>query len=535
MAASSAMRFAAGFALSSIVLGVAGCGGGGGGGGGDTFSSVLSGARVVPAVTTSNTGTFSARSRAEGPSIEFTVIHTAQNMTGAKLRGPADAGQEGPVLFDLLANGVVTRDFDPQRAGPPPIRIDAECFDDECEFIDEMRHGHVYVEIETGSHPDGELRGQIVVAIDGELDLEFTGATMTVIDGIPLEQVERDAAQVLIRSQIAEVAGIRGELGIDLSKFTFSGDDVVLTSPGAGEDSASLWTTVDPFAIKSIQVDLNLVPTISSTDTITFEVTSEAGGSQTAVVPIEIVHRGAPVLDSLIDGLIRLGGDPLPTSKIPLLRTIPVLNRLLSDGVFSGTARNQNLLLFVSPCIVDDADRAVERGVPFPCGAIAGGYVVCPVDQAADVSGPHFVLSMGLDAAVPISDPVNSYQYGFVFDVDGNPNNNYVPAPQFPEDFFQGTDRWYFVTYSPAAGWELFAVNATTPGTPQRILTDSKVVILGNVLMLIVPTGEFPIAAPPFRVTSFRHTGNFGVNGNFDVSYHPGLDDPLEPYPVPAP
>jgi len=93
--------------------------------------------------------------------------------------------------------------------------------------------------------------------------------------------------------------------------------------------------------------------------------------------------------------------------------------------------------------------------------------------------------------------------------------------------------KWYFINYSPTGGWQFFAVDASGVGNPVRVLTDAKFIIQGNAIMLTVPQDEFVLATPEFRTTAFRHTGDFGANGDFELSYHPGLDEPLEPTALP--
>jgi len=517
--------------LAILALALVACGGGGSGGGGgseDSFAGLLAGALVVPPVTTANTGNFQVDISSDETTIDITVIHTVADMTAVALHGPAEPGENGPLIFDVLANGTVTR-TPGTRGGPEQVRIEAQITEVTQDLLDDIGADLTYLIVSSGTFPQGELRGQLG-SEPSEPDVVVQGATMTYIDPLTIEQIEVDAARIVVENRAAESIGIRADLLSSLDDFIFSGDDLLITAPAPGDSDPVLWTTVGPNSTRQIQVRLGIEPTVSFDGAISLNLILQSGDSVPVDAPIQIVRRSAPVLDSLIGGLTTLGGSNFADNAIPLFRSVPVLRRLLSTGDLSGTADNQSLIIFIAPTIVDNADRG---GTPFPCGPITGGYVVCPVDQGPDVSGPHFVLSMGLDADVPVADPTNSYQYGFVFDADGNPNNNYVPAAQFPEDFFQGTDRWYFVTYAPGVGWQLFAVSATTPGNPVRIFTDAKIVILGNAIILLVPQSEFPIAAPPFRATAFRHTGDFGENGNFDVSYHPSLGDPLEPYPLP--
>ena len=88
------------------------------------------------------------------------------------------------------------------------------------------------------------------------------------------------------------------------------------------------------------------------------------------------------------------------------------------------------------------------------------GFTIFPEIQATDPGGDLIVISGVVGSDIPLNDPTNLYQYGFVFDADGNTGNNYVPPPAFPNDFFKDSDRWYEVNYSPQAGWTLRVTDA---------------------------------------------------------------------------
>ena len=166
----------------------------------------------------------------------------------------------------------------------------------------------------------------------------------------------------------------------------------------------------------------------------------------------------------------------------------------------------------------------------FPCGAGPTAFTVCPTIQGADPGGVYYVIATVLDADVPLDDPVNHYQYGFVFDADGNASNNYVPLPQFANDYFKGTDRWYDVGYTPSGGWQLRVTDARNNNFVE-VASAARAMILGDSITLVVPAQEFSSANPTIRQTAFRHSGDFGMFPPFDWSadYHPDLDDPLRP------
>ncbi len=140
--------------------------------------------------------------------------------------------------------------------------------------------------------------------------------------------------------------------------------------------------------------------------------------------------------------------------------------------------------------------------------------------------GDYLVVAMSTQGLIPTDDPVNSYQYGFVFEDDGNDSNNYEPAPAFQGDYFQGTDKWYALEYSPAAGWDLKVTDASDNAF-QQVASAAWAVIAQNCVMLVVPMSEFDGPTPQYRVTAFRHSGDFGQNPPFDYSadFHPEIDE----------
>lgn len=145
----------------------------------------------------------------------------------------------------------------------------------------------------------------------------------------------------------------------------------------------------------------------------------------------------------------------------------------------------------------------------FPCGAGPNGYTVCPSMPASMDEGDYFFAYLSTEADIPLSSD-RFITYGFVFDGDGNPNNNYVPHPSFPDDYFKDTDRWYTLDYDPVTGWTLVCRDATN-SVITEVPTAARAIIRGNSVMLVVPSSEFAAAEPSYRVTAFTHTGDYGA------------------------
>ncbi|MFN0245615.1 MAG: hypothetical protein ACKV2T_01820 [Kofleriaceae bacterium] len=136
--------------------------------------------------------------------------------------------------------------------------------------------------------------------------------------------------------------------------------------------------------------------------------------------------------------------------------------------------------------------------------------------------GEYFAFAQVLKGELPAQDPVNHYQYAFVFDADGDTSNNYTPLAQYPADFFKDTDRWYELLYTPSAGWTT-KVSTARGSSIQVAQSDAQLLVVGSVILLLVPVSEFASSTPAYRFTAFRHTGNYGLQPPHDFD---GYVDP---------
>jgi hypothetical protein len=161
----------------------------------------------------------------------------------------------------------------------------------------------------------------------------------------------------------------------------------------------------------------------------------------------------------------------------------------------------------------DDARMRLFFNTVFPCGEGDVGFTFCPTPLGSSPGGEHLVIMARFDAplSVAVDDGQSQYQYGFVFDSDGVAENNYQASASFPNDFFDGTDRWYVVSYGASSGWTM-QVSQVTSGAPAVVPSAARIVLVDELMVLIVPASEFSIAEPPYRSTAFWHTGDFGRN-----------------------
>ena len=128
---------------------------------------------------------------------------------------------------------------------------------------------------------------------------------------------------------------------------------------------------------------------------------------------------------------------------------------------------------------------------------------------------------------VPPADPTDYFQYGFVFDRDGDTENNYEPHPSYPYDFFQDTDYWIVASYSPGGGWTLVATDATD-SAPVTVDSDARMIVNGTTLILLVPREEFLAEHIGYRMTAYRHPGDWGTGGDWDGDVQPPVADGLK-------
>ena len=171
----------------------------------------------------------------------------------------------------------------------------------------------------------------------------------------------------------------------------------------------------------------------------------------------------------------------------------------------------------LSQDVVDEVfNGTTDRAAPvYPCGDGPNATVLCTPGHRDFPAGEVLIVANLMFADIPLDDPVNTYQYGFVFDADGNPANNYVPSAQYANDFFSDTDLWYVAAYTPVGGWTLDVTEARG-GDFVGQESDARLIVIDNGLILVVPASEFEAADPALRWTAFRHTGDYGMGPTKD-------------------
>jgi hypothetical protein len=130
---------------------------------GETFTTSLSGAGEVPAVTTTATGEFVATLMADG-SLGYTLrVSGIENVTAAHIHLAA-AGVNGPVVVGLFGGPAKTGSFTgtlsegtitAANLGGPLLGMTID------RLLTEIQLGNAYVNVHTTAHPSGEIRGQL--------------------------------------------------------------------------------------------------------------------------------------------------------------------------------------------------------------------------------------------------------------------------------------------------------------------------------------------------------------------------------------
>lgn len=524
---------------------VIGCDSDSGGGGG--FSGDLEGVQVVPAVVTANSGTFQLVETAGGQYVHVTIEHTIANLTGATINGPAAAGVNAGVLFDVLANQITMRG----SVINSPIEADWEIDETSRTYLE---NGELYVLLSSGAFPAGELRGQVngptePVTPEGILTLSSFNATF--LEGTLLPNTRRAvsfqpkwAARGELENNFEIAVALEILLEDDSEFFPFAAPPNTTESinGGTGELQFNSQIPIPANFQETFDIEFDQPVTEDFSFTANYDVRAAdnlAGPViDSGAFTIGVQWRPETHYAAVIDTFADLDDDNEVTDDMLLSWTygLGIYPRPLSftgSTPVTGTGVTQ-ITGFYSGLMLDvnwgNLTTPAGTSTVKPCGAIDGGEFVCPVDQAGTTNTENWlIVGMLLDDNIPLADPTNRYTFGFVMDGDGNPDNNFEPDPAFENDFFQDTDLWYTVEYNPTDGWSMFGIDASGAGNPQRFFTDAGAVIRDNMVLIAIPSSEITLLYPTIRFTAFRHQGDFGQSLPYGLDYDPGLGEPLFP------
>jgi len=200
-----------------------------------------------------------------------------------------------------------------------------------------------------------------------------------------------------------------------------------------------------------------------------------------------------------------------------------------SDGVSQVTSRSSTDIICQAAGLDIPETDIIDAAET--CGPLADGdgLVAChPNSQTAlDAAGDHMVVALGVDADIPLNDPSNLYQFGFVFDTDGESANDWEPYPAYPMDFFADTDLWFQLLYEPGSGW-ILDVADIGPGNQilPRPSSNARAVIRQSAVVFMVPMSELGSGPLAMRTSTFRHQGNF-LADDWNGDAHPFVGNGL--------
>jgi hypothetical protein len=163
----------------------------------------------------------------------------------------------------------------------------------------------------------------------------------------------------------------------------------------------------------------------------------------------------------------------------------------------------------------------------FPCNEQVDGVLTVCESTAGDIEeGELLVFGMEFGEEIPLADPGLFYVYSVVLDTDGDPVNNFQFVPPYDWDFYQNTDTWYQLMWSPFDGAWTLSLTDFRQGEPIALHTDARAMLSGNLIYFLIPGDELEATRPSYRMTSFAHDGTYAPQASGgDVTGN----DPTEP------
>jgi len=210
---------------------------------------------------------------------------------------------------------------------------------------------------------------------------------------------------------------------------------------------------------------------------------------------------------------------------------------MLADGKQCRVPQPSEKMHSVHPLLLELSQEAAEWifNDIAPCGEGPNGRTICASSDPSP-AGKYVVIIVTYEADIPLRHTSHSVTHGLCFDADGIASNNYVPFPEYPYDFFAGTDLWYELVYDPDSGWQLWVTDVRQDFAD--VASDVRVLIVGSEMAWFVPLQELESETGPqtaarslehgirplslvddltarFRVTVHRWLQNYGLDGSF--------------------
>ena len=166
----------------------------------------------------------------------------------------------------------------------------------------------------------------------------------------------------------------------------------------------------------------------------------------------------------------------------------------------------------------------------YPCGQHPTGETLC--GSQAPLAPGDYILAYNVLHSDLVTDDGAYYTYGFPFDGDGDLANNYVSVA-YPNDFYQNSDRWWEGRKYADSDFMLESIDARG-GNFTWMQTDARMLMTGNLVMLVVPASEFQVDLPTYRLTSFKHMGDWGWYDPWSADVQPTVAEGLSPIQDPT-
>ena len=240
---------------------------------------------------------------------------------------------------------------------------------------------------------------------------------------------------------------------------------------------------------------------------------------------------GAPEMDNLIRvgndvfGPGTVGADALCAFADDQVSTEPVLHS--SEDISSVERALDHTSTFARGGIRITLTQAELDNLAYhyPCGQHGTGQTLCDSQDA--LSPGDYIVAYNVLHSDVVTDDGEYYTYGFPFDGDGDLTNNYV-SMDFPNDFYQTSDRWWAASKLSEGDFMLESVDARD-GYFDWMQTDARMLVTGNLVMLVVPASEFEVDLPTHRATCFNHLGDWGYNDPWYGDVQPTVAQGLTP------
>jgi len=224
-----------------------------------------------------------------------------------------------------------------------------------------------------------------------------------------------------------------------------------------------------------------------------------------------------------VDAFLKLFSDPAIRDRIATSMTLVEFGEPVRHGDVSVPDRIPDIPLsqigyYGSLEVNLDAtaleDAFTGGSAAFPLGTHSNGSVYDADTPATMEAGDYRIIFFGLDGSFDLIDGSRTWRFAVAADSDGQTGNNFVPAVQFANDPFKGTDRWYILDFVPGNGWNVRLIDASGAELASAV----RVLQVANGLLFVIPKSELPGPGAGYRVISFTHTGDGGLGADHDWS-----------------